>query len=124
VRLSLDFRGNFYFGFLLLVAAKRHVADIMVPIGRGVKSHLLRKISEVRRLSEVYSMKKHRVLYFIADDGVPFQAVADAIDIAENAPVTGTSDSLDIRVKLITPASMNARCREPVAIGSRPHTSR
>jgi biopolymer transport protein ExbD len=40
------------------------------------------------RLSEIYSMRVHRTLYLHADDGVPFQTVADALDIVENTPVT------------------------------------
>ncbi len=54
------------------------------------------------RLSEIYGPRLHRTLYLFADDEVPFQEVADAIDIATNASVAGTSTSLDITVRLIT----------------------
>jgi biopolymer transport protein ExbD len=37
------------------------------------------------RLSEIYSMREHRTLYLLADSGVPFQTVADALDTVENA---------------------------------------
>jgi biopolymer transport protein ExbD len=83
------------------------------------------------RLSEIYSMRVHRTLYLLADDGVPFQTVADALDTVENAPVTvglqavGMGmDKLDITVRLITPRALNARCPEPVVTGSSKHASR
>jgi len=62
------------------------------------------------RLSEIYSMRVRRTLYLFADDGVPFQTVADAIDTAENARVTGRSGSLDITVRLITARAVKAHC--------------
>lgn len=64
------------------------------------------------RLAKAYGDRSHRVLYLLADDGVPFQTVADAVDMAENAKV-GTS-SLNILVRLITPKVMHAPC--PVGI--------
>lgn len=87
------------------------------------------------RLSEIYSTREHRTLYLRADDGVPFQTVADALDIVENIPATvgpqavGTEvDRLDVTVLLLTPKAeyeLNARCLlEPVAIGSSHHVSR
>ena len=83
------------------------------------------------RLSEIYSLRVHRTLYFLADDGVPFQTVADALDIVENAPVTVGSqavgmgvDKLNITVLLITPSALNARCPEPVVTGSSHHALR
>jgi biopolymer transport protein ExbD len=76
------------------------------------------------RLSEIYSMRVHRTLYLFADDAVSFQTVADAIDIANNAPVAGRSSSLDITVRLITPRAINAHCREPVVTGSSRHAMR
>jgi biopolymer transport protein ExbD len=39
------------------------------------------------RLSEIYSMREHRTLDLLADSGVPFQTVADALDSVESAPV-------------------------------------
>lgn len=82
------------------------------------------------RLSEIYRLRVHRTLYLHADDGVPFQIVADAIDIARNAPLTlaptavsGTDES-NITVRLITPIAMNARCVDPVVIRSRTHALR
>jgi biopolymer transport protein ExbD len=75
------------------------------------------------RLSEIYSTRVYRTLYLFADDGVPFQTVADAIDIAENATVTGSSSSLDITIRLITPAT-NAHCLEPIVTGYMQHVSR
>lgn len=86
-------------------------------------------LSEV--LSNIYSTRVPRTLYLLAEDGVPFQTVADAIDIVENANVephqavrTG-ANKLDITVRLITPKTMNTSCvLEPVAIGSSHHASR
>ncbi len=75
------------------------------------------------RLSEIYGMRVYRTLYLVADDHVPFQTVADAIDIVENA-VTSESSPLDIRVRLITPRAMKARCPQPAAVGSVLHAPR
>jgi biopolymer transport protein ExbD len=83
------------------------------------------------RLSEIYNVRAHHTLYLVADDGVPFQAVADALDIVENAPVAAGPqaagvgmDKLDITVRLVTPRALNARCPEPVVTGSSQHASR
>jgi hypothetical protein len=82
-------------------------------------------------VSKIYGSRVHRTLYVRADDGVPFQTVADAIDIVENAniephqAVRMGADKLDITVRLITPNVMNTSCvLEPVAIGSSQHSSR
>jgi len=83
------------------------------------------------RLSEIYSVRAHRTLYLVADDGVPFQTVADALDTVENVPVTVVPqavgmgmDKLDITVRLVTQRELNARCPEPVVTGSSRHASR
>jgi hypothetical protein len=64
------------------------------------------------RLSQIYSARVDRTLYLLADDDVPFQMVADAIDTVNSAPFAGTSDRLGIRVELITPAALSANCPE------------
>ena len=74
------------------------------------------------RLSEISSVREHRTLYLVADDGVPFQTVTDAIDIVKNIPVAVRSSSL-ITVRLITPRAMTARCPEPVVTGSSRHVA-
>jgi hypothetical protein len=82
-------------------------------------------------LSKIYGSRVPRTLYLLAEDGVPFQTVADALDIVENAKVephqavsTG-ADKLNITVRLITPKAMNTSCvLEPVAIGSSQYASR
>jgi biopolymer transport protein ExbD len=73
------------------------------------------------RLSEVYGMRIHRTLYLLADDGAPFQTVADALDTVENAPVKAGSQvvgmgmgKLDITVRLVTPRALNTRCPDKV----------
>ena len=75
------------------------------------------------RLSEIYRVREQRTLDLVADDGVPFQTVADALDIVENIPATAGPqatgmDKLDITVRLITPRALNARCPRPVITGS------
>ena len=82
-------------------------------------------------LATIYGLRVNRTLYLLAEDGVPFQTVADALDIVENADIgphqavrTG-ADKLDIRVRLITPKAIHTSCLlEPVAIGSSHHASR
>jgi biopolymer transport protein ExbD len=83
------------------------------------------------RLSEIYSVREQRTLDLVADDGVSFQTVADALDIVENIPATTGSqatgiemDKLDITVRLITPNVWNVRCPEPVATGLGHHVSK
>jgi biopolymer transport protein ExbD len=66
--------------------------------------------SLARRLSEIYSPRLNRTLYLFADDGVPFELVAGVIDIAKNASVAGTSSSLDITVRLMTPTAVHTHC--------------
>lgn len=63
------------------------------------------------RLSEIYRWRVNRTLYLLAEDGVPFQTVADALDIL------GT-DKLNITVRLVTPGAMMAHCPEPVLTDS------
>ena len=58
------------------------------------------------RLSEIYRMRVGRALYLLADDDVPFQTIADTLDIVVKTPVT--------RVLLITPKAMSARCPVPI----------
>jgi hypothetical protein len=76
------------------------------------------------RLSETYSKRVQRTLYLVADDGVPFQILADAIDVVQNTPAAVRSNSLNITVRLITPRTMNAQCPEPIVSGSSQHASR
>jgi biopolymer transport protein ExbD len=62
------------------------------------------------RLSQIYSLRKHRTLYLLADADVPFQTVADTLD---------TVDKLDIQVQLVTPKVFNTHCLlKPVVTGS------
>jgi biopolymer transport protein ExbD len=77
------------------------------------------------RLSEIYSWREHRTLYLLSDSRVPFQTVAHALDVVESAPapagphVAGMRmDRLNIKVRLVTPAALNADCLKPVVTGS------
>jgi len=56
------------------------------------------------RLSEIYRMRPYSVVYLSADDGVPFETVANAID-------TVKSTRLEVTVRLATPKS--GECRLP-----------
>ena len=64
------------------------------------------------RLSLIYRLRADRTLYLFADDRVPFQKVAEAIDIARSTTLPGTSTPLGINVQLITPGAANAGCPE------------
>jgi biopolymer transport protein ExbD len=77
------------------------------------------------RVSEVYKVRTQRTLDLVADDGVPFQTVVDALDIVENIPVTQESHVAgremkkpDITVRLLTPRVLAARCPQSVVGGS------
>ncbi|MGA2005612.1 MAG: MotA/TolQ/ExbB proton channel family protein [Terriglobales bacterium] len=83
------------------------------------------------RLSEIYRVREQRTLDVMADDGVPFQTVANALDIVENVPATRgpqaagmEMDKLEITVRLITPGVFNVRCSNPAMTGSRERSSR
>jgi biopolymer transport protein ExbD len=84
------------------------------------------------RLSRIYSLRVDRTLYLLAEDGVPFQSVARALDIMENArrvnlgfgPVRMGPDRSDITVQLLTPKALSAHCLEPVSIGPSLHALR
>ena len=68
------------------------------------------RISLAGRLSAIYGMRQNRTVYLIADPGVPFQTVADALD---------TLDKLSIKVRLVTPKMFDAGCLlKPVVTGS------
>jgi len=82
-------------------------------------------------LSKIYGTRVRRTLYLLAEGGVPFQRVADALDVVKNTNVephqairTGAGRR-DIAVQLITPQAVNNSCvLSPVAIGSSHPTSR
>lgn len=70
------------------------------------------------RLSEIYGMRRDRVLYFLAEDEVPFQVAAEAIDTARSSR-DNRGKSLDISVRLVTPQTVaeDALCHAPRWIG-------
>jgi biopolymer transport protein ExbD len=70
------------------------------------------------RLSDIYSTRVHRTLYLFADNGLPYQTVAEVIDIIENSPVAAGSDKLNITVRLITSTAMTFPCPKSVVTGS------
>lgn len=56
------------------------------------------------RLESIYRMRVHRRIYVAAEDDVRFQAVADAVDLAQSAGVD---------VELVTPSVMRNHRAEP-----------
>ena len=68
-----------------------------------------------RVLGDIYGARQQRVLYLFAEDEVPFQTVAEAIDIAKNLPGPG-SDPLDIKVILLTPRASRECVPVPIRI--------
>jgi biopolymer transport protein ExbD len=75
------------------------------------------------RLSAIYGVREDRTLYLFAEDEVPFQTVADAIDIAKNAPLADPT-SPNITILLVTPECLPGRLPERVVIGSGRHAPR
>ena len=65
------------------------------------------------RLSQIYSSRGQSTLYLQPDDGVAFQTIADSIDAVQNTTGVG-GKSLDIRVRLVTPETGSAPCRQPL----------
>lgn len=64
------------------------------------------------RLSDIYRLRTDRELYLDADGAVPFQDVADAIDLSRNSLGTG-SKSPHITVRLISPRTSPMGCPVP-----------
>ncbi len=62
------------------------------------------------RLSEIYSVREYRTLDLLVDKELSFQTVADVIDIVAGAENTARTEPLNIEVRLITPAALNAGC--------------
>jgi hypothetical protein len=67
------------------------------------------------RLSEIYRLRMDRTIYLQAEDQVPFQKVADAIDIARSS-LSEETNSPGMTVRLITPrtAEENSLCHVPI----------
>lgn len=86
----------------------------------GLDEHLLS-----RTFSNIYSTRAEKILYLSADEDVPFQEVADIIDIARNAPFTATMppvpiprelqsqpSRLGIKLMLLTPGAVSMPCEK------------
>ena len=58
-----------------------------------------------QRLFDIYRLRKNRAIYLQAEDDVPFQIVANAIDIAKNSTPEGP-DELEMRVFLLSPEAV------------------
>ncbi|HVM91541.1 MAG TPA: MotA/TolQ/ExbB proton channel family protein [Terriglobales bacterium] len=72
-------------------------------------------------LSKLYGVREQRTLDLLADKEVSFQTVVDVMDILAGVKSTIKGEAPNIRLRLITPAAMNAGC---VAIPSRPASVR
>jgi biopolymer transport protein ExbD len=75
------------------------------------------------RLYDIYRYRQSRELYLYAEDGVPVQTFADAVDVARNAPAAGPG-SIDIKVILITPAAARQCIPVPIRVVPRKHAGR
>ena len=62
------------------------------------------------RLSEIYSVREQRTLDLLADKELSFQNVADVIDMVAGADSNMKTGPLNIEVRLITPAAIDAGC--------------
>ena len=62
------------------------------------------------RLSEIYSVREYRTLDLLVDKDLSFQTVADVLDTVAGAENTAGTEPLNIEVRLITPAALNAGC--------------
>jgi hypothetical protein len=74
----------------------------------------------------IYGARMHRTLYVAAEDEVPYQKVADAIDIVTNtySSASKPGENLGIAVKLMTPAALNALCPQLVKVSRRDLSAR
>lgn len=62
------------------------------------------------RLSEIYSVREYRTLDLLVDKELSFQTVAELIDIVAGVENAARTEPLNIQVRLITPAALNAGC--------------
>ena len=70
------------------------------------------------RLSEIYSMRVNRTLYLFAEERVPFQTVANTIDVVESTSAEGNQGKLNITINLETPQTLGAPCPKRIELGS------
>jgi biopolymer transport protein ExbD len=74
------------------------------------------------QLREIYTTRAERILYLSAEDDVPFQHVADAIDLVQGVheekaqgltiprELQTPPERLNIQIRLITPRAINKPC--------------
>ena len=75
-----------------------------------------------RRLQIIYSSRAERILYLSAEDDIPFQHVAEAIDLVQGVheesvqgltvprELQGPPRRMNIQIRLITPMAVNKPC--------------
>ena len=98
------------------------------PEGRNDRERFERN-DLARILSLIYRTRAERILYLVADDDVPFEAVADTLDMTQNVYVDaievpgtppelrGGKSKLDITVSLVR---SGAKCPPPIVYHSNP----
>jgi biopolymer transport protein ExbD len=74
------------------------------------------------RLQTIYSTRAERILYLSAEDDIPFQRVAEAIDLVQGVQeeslqgltvpkeLQGPGRRMNIQIRLITPKAINKPC--------------
>jgi len=75
------------------------------------------------KLGEIYRSRQSRMLYLYSEEKVPFQTVADAIDVVRSSPAPGP-DSMNIKVILVTPQAERECAVRPVRIINRNQISK
>ena len=72
-------------------------------------------------LSDIYGAGSRRVMFFAAEDNVPFQRIAEVIDVVQQATQTrvpplpealrnSAADNLNIELRLVSPGAVNTPC--------------
>jgi hypothetical protein len=99
------------------------VIFLHISTGRlSINSQEVDRRSLAGRLAEIYRTRAEKVLYLSADDDVPFQVVADVVDIVQHLPggtelgvplpkgLKGTGGNMNVLVELVTRHAVDTPC--------------
>lgn len=73
-----------------------------------LNSERVERVELSERLFDIYRSRAERVIYFSADPEVPFQNVADSIDLIKNLHNSSGTERLTMDIILMTPGMQDA----------------
>ena len=90
--------------------------------GMSINSEPALQTRLASRLQMIYSTRAERILYLSAEDDIPFQRVAEAVDLVQSVreesvqaltvprELQGSPRRMNIQIRLITPKAINKPC--------------